>query len=336
LNTPAGTVELRTGKLRPHRREDLITKSTVVGPGGACPLWHGFLDRVTGGDSELQAFLRRVAGYALTGETRDHALFFAHGSGRNGKGVFLNTLSWVLSDYAAVAAMETFVASAGDRHSTDVAMLRGARLVTAQETQEGRSWDEPKIKSLTGGDPITARFMRQDNFTFLPQFKLIIAGNHKPSLRNVDEAIRARFHLIPFAVTIPEDERDPRLPEKLRAEAGGILAWAIQGCLDWQRNGLNPPDSVRAATEKYLEEEDQFGAWLDDCCGRDRHGWESVAELFGSWTTWAEKAGERPWTKKRLGQALENRGFEAGKQQGQRGYFGIHLTRPDYGDECWK
>lgn len=333
LNTSGGTVELRTGKLRPHRREDLLTKITAATPAGDCPIWRAFLARVTDGDIELQRFLQRVAGYALTGVTSDHALFFAHGSGGNGKGVFVNALTRILGDYSAVAAMETFIATNGDRHSTDLAMLRGARLVSAQETEEGRSWAESKIKALTGGDPITARFMRQDNFTFQPQFKLVIAGNHKPSLQNVDEAIRRRFHLLPFTVTIPEEERDPGLPDKLAAEAGGILSWAIEGCLDWQKNGLHPPEVVRQATARYLEEEDSFGSWLDECCIRDRREWESAGDLYESWKVWAKKAGEREWKEKRFGQTLQKRGFEAQKSQGVRGYVGIALTRRNYTDD---
>jgi putative DNA primase/helicase len=218
LNTPEGVVDLRTGATRPHRANDHVTKITAVAPGGGCPLWLRFLARITAGDVELQAFLQRAAGYALTGITREHALFFAYGTGGNGKGVFLNTLTGIMGGYAAVAEMATFTASNGDRHPTDLAMLRGARLVTAQETEEGRQWAEARIKTLTGGDPITARFMRQDFFTFAPQFKLFIAGNHKPGLRNVDEAMRRRLHLIPFTVSIPPGERDPDLPEKLRAE----------------------------------------------------------------------------------------------------------------------
>lgn len=330
LNTPAGVVDLRIGRLRPARRDDHMTKITACGPGGECPAWLAFLARVTSGDAELQAFLRRIMGYALTGTTRDHALFFAHGSGGNGKGVFLNTMTRLLGDYAAVAPMETFVATASDRHPTDLASLRGARLVTAQETEEGRRWAEAKIKSLTGGDPISARFMRQDFFTFLPQFKLVVAGNHKPSLRNVDEAIRRRFHLLPFTVTIPKDERDPDLPRKLEAEWGGILAWAIGGCLEWQQIGLRPPKAVVDATEKYLSEEDSFAMWLEECCERDPAAWEATAELFASWNAWVERNGERPWAKKRFGQVMESRGFEAERgRSGNRGYRGVRLVRSE-------
>lgn len=201
LNTPAGVVDLTTGRMSAHRPDAYMTKITGTAPKrGARPTWTAFLDRATGGDPDLAAFLQRVAGYCLTGSTRDHALFFFYGTGGNGKGVFLNTLIGIFGDYATTSPMETFTASVGDRHPTDLAMLRGARLVTAQETEEGRQWAESKIKSLTGGDPITARFMRQDFFTFTPAFKLLIAGNHKPGLRNVDEAMRRRFHLVPFTV----------------------------------------------------------------------------------------------------------------------------------------
>jgi putative DNA primase/helicase len=250
LNTPGGVVDLRTGKMRPHNPDDYMTKIVAVAPGGECPLWGQFMKRITGGDRELQDFLQRVAGYSLTGITREHALFFGYGTGANGKGTFLNTLTGILDGYAAIAPMETFTASQNDRHPTDLAMLRGARLVTAQETEEGRRWAESKIKALTGGDPITARFMRQDFFTFTPAFKLFIAGNHKPGIRGVDEAIRRRFHLVPFTITVPLKERDPELAEKLKAEWPGILAWAIQGCLEWQRIGLSPPKAVQSARRK--------------------------------------------------------------------------------------
>src|SRR5262249_7748703 len=161
-----------------------------------------------------------------------------------------------------------------DRHPTELAGLHGARLVTATETEEGRQWAESKIKVLTGGDKIAARFMRQDFFEFTPQFKLVIAGNHKPGLRSVDEAIRRRLHLIPFTVTIPPNQRDAQLPNKLKAERPGILAWMIQGCLDWQERGLCPPTVVTDATVAYLEAEDALSAWMDDCCRRDPQAWE--------------------------------------------------------------
>ena len=205
LNTPGGVTDLRDGVTRPHRHDYYMSKITTVAPDrmSTPSLWLSFLDKVTGGNAELVAFLQRVAGYSLTGDTREHALFFLYGVGANGKTTFLNAITGALGDYCRNAPIETFTANKNDRHPTDLAGLRGARLVTAVETEEGRQWAESKIKSLTGGDKISARFMRQDFFEYTPQFKLLIAGNHKPGLRSVDEAIRRRMHLIPFTVTIP-------------------------------------------------------------------------------------------------------------------------------------
>jgi putative DNA primase/helicase len=262
LNTPEGIVDLRTGQMRPHDRAALCSMTTVAPADLACPRWQRFLDQVTAGDQDLQRFLRRIAGYGLTGSTREHALFFFYGTGANGKGTFLNTLTAILGDYAKVAGMDTFTESHTDRHPTELAMLRGARIVAAQETEEGRRWAESRIKALTGGDPITARFMRQDFFTYTPQFKLLIAGNHKPGLRNIDEAIRRRFHLLPFTVRIPPEARDPNLFDKLKEEWPAILGWALQGCLEWQAEGLNPPAAVIEATAEYFDDEDSFGRWL--------------------------------------------------------------------------
>ncbi len=208
LNTPGGILDLRSGQTRPHDPAAACTKITAVAPDGTCAVktWLAFLDRVAGGNQELIAFLKRTTGYALTASIREHALFFLYGTGSNGKSTFLNAITGCVADYHRTAAIETFTASANERHPTDLAALRGARLVTASETEEGRRWQETKVKILTGGDRIAARFMRQDFFEFTPTFKLIIAGNHMPSLRSVDEAIRRRFHLIPFTVTIPKSE----------------------------------------------------------------------------------------------------------------------------------
>jgi putative DNA primase/helicase len=338
LNTPDGVVDLTTGQIRPHRADEYLTRMTAVGPGGECPTWIQFLKRVTGVhrrltkgdcDGELESYLQRVAGYALTGLTREHALFFMFGLGANGKSVFLNTISGILDQYHRTAAIETFTASNTDRHPTDLAGLRGARLVTAIETEEGRRWAESRIKSLTGGDKIAARFMRQDYFEFTPQFKLIIAGNHKPGLRSVDEAIRRRFNLIPFTEHIPPAERDERLTEKLKAEWPGILAWMIEGCLAWQRGGLQPPATVTAATAEYLESEDAMTSWMDEKCEHSTQSKASSTELFVSWKVWADAAAEPSGTLKRFSQKMEERGFEKYKDRDGRGFKGLRIL-PSY------
>ncbi|WP_256366345.1 phage/plasmid primase, P4 family [Methylosinus sp. Ce-a6] len=331
LNTPEGVIDLRTGARRHARPDDYLTKITSVAPGGSCPRFLSFLDEISAGDAELVAYIRRVFGYGLTGDTREHALFFGYGTGRNGKSVLLKTVADILGAYHKTAGIETFTASNSDRHPTDLAGLRGARLVTAVETEEGRRWAESRIKSLTGGDTVSARFMRQDFFEYRPQFKLVIAGNHKPSLRSVDEAIRRRFHLIPFAVTIPADKADPELADKLKAEWPGILQWLVDGCLEWQRDGLRPPQAVLDATAAYLEAEDAIAAWIDDKCDRDPKAWEQSSVLFASWSAWAEKSGEIVGTARRFSQVLEARGFAFERRKYGRGFYGLRLLQSDSG-----
>lgn len=327
LNTPSSVIDLRSGKSRPHCATDHLSKITAIAPNPTCQIvqWLSFLDRITGGDTELIAYLQRMAGYALTGLTTEHAFFFLYGTGTNGKSTFLDALVACAGNYHRTAQIDIFIDSRTERHPTDLAALHGARVVTATETEEGRRWAESKIKVLTGGDKISARFMRQDFFEFTPQFKLIIAGNHKPSLRSVDEAIRRRFHLVPFAVTIPKAERDLQLSEKLKAELPGILQWMIEGCLKWQRAKLSPPNAVTTATDKYLSAEDSIGEWINEFCNQDASAWESTASLFASWKGWAERAGEHPGTQKRFTTLLEGRGFEYHRKTHGRGFSGLSL-----------
>jgi putative DNA primase/helicase len=309
LNTPGGAVDPCTGEIQPSLREDYCTKITAVAPGGECPLWLRFLDRITDGDIELQSFLQRMVGYSLTGSVREECLFFMYGLGANGKSKFLGAISGMLGDYAKTAPIETFIATSGERHPTDLAGLQGARLVTAVETEQDRHWAESKIKILTGGDPISARFMRQDFFEFIPQFKLVIAGNHKPSLRSVNEAMRRRFHLVPFNVTIPEAERDLQLAEKLRAEWSGILQWAIEGCMSWYRDGLNPPAIVRDATAAYLANEDHVARWLEDCCTLGEREIAKTRALYQSYSRWCEANNEKPLSSKEFSPELDRKGY---------------------------
>jgi P4 family phage/plasmid primase-like protien len=327
LNTPAGVVDLRTGATAAHDPALAMTKIAQAAPQGDCPVWKEFLATVTRGDLELQRYLQRVAGYCLTGVTTEHALFFLYGTGANGKSVFANTLTAIMGDYASVAAMDMFMATHGDRHPTDMAGLRGARMVTSIETEQGSRWAESKLKALTGGDKITARFMRQDFFEFVPQFKLLIVGNHKPAIRNVDEAMRRRLHMLPFTVTIPSGKRDKRLPDRLLAERDGILAWAIEGCLEWQRNGLRPPAAVMAATEDYFEAEDAVGRWLDERCERGPSFTETSTALFADWKCWADANGEFAGSIKRFAETLTGKGFERWNTNKSKGFRGLSLRQ---------
>ena len=329
FNTPGGTIDLRTGKIRPHRTEDYMTKIAAAAPDLGCqtPLWLAFLERITGGDAGFQVFLQRAVGYALSGSIREHALFFLYGTGANGKSVFLETIAGIMGDYHKTAPIETFIDTGMERHPTDLAGLMGARLVTAIETEEGRRWAESKLKQLTGGDKIAARFMRQDFFEYTPQFKLFVAGNHKPGLRSADEAIRRRLHLLPFEVTIPLAERDRELAGKLKAEWPGILAWAVRGCLDWQENGLRPPEAVTRATKNYLDAHDLVDAWIADCCERDANAWAKRSVLFASWRGWTEEGNEYTGPQTRFYEKLEERGMRPHRDRILgRGFHGLRLT----------
>jgi putative DNA primase/helicase len=330
LNTPSGVVDLRTGAMRPHAPEDYMTKITAVAPEIACPtpLWHAFLDKVTNGDEDFRSYLMRMCGYSLTGITREHALFFLYGPGGNGKTTWLTTVAKIMGDYHCTAPIDTFTDTGMERHPTELAMLQGARLVTATETEEGRRWAESRIKVLTGGDPIRARFMRQDFFEFEPQFKLVIAGNHKPGLRSVDEAIRRRFNMLPFVVKITEAEKDKEMTAKLKAEWPGILAQTIAGCLEWQRIGLTPPKVVTDATEKYMEEEDAIGKWLQERLVEGRlikeiDGWASFSSLHFDWKQWAEANGEKVSSAKWLSARLEAMEFSPQRRRAGAGFCGL-------------
>jgi putative DNA primase/helicase len=323
FNTEAATFHLQTGDSYVPRPDDYITKKSgpCAPPGSPHPTWTEFLERIAP-DPELRAFLQRFIGYCLTGATIEHKFAFAYGTGANGKSTFINTIAGIFGDYATVADVSTFIAANTERHPTDVAKLHGYRLVVAQETEKGRRWDETKIKSMTGGDRMTARFMRCDFFDFVPKFKLWIVGNHKPRLDNVDEAMRRRMLLVPFTVQIPPEERDPDLPAKLKAEWPAILRWAIDGCLEWQRIGLAPPPIVTAATDEYFEDQDIIKQWLED---RTEDGgpfaFTATSELFGSWKAWCEERNHRTGTSHALSEALTDRGHV--RKKGAKGIRGF-------------
>src|SRR5215831_18731546 len=332
LQDDCATIDLRTGIAREPDAADYITKkaSCAAAPNGAPhPIWSAFLRRVVP-DPELQKFLQRYCGYAATGITSEHKFVFCHGGGANGKSTFINTIAAIFGSYATVADMATFVSTHGERHPADVAKLRGARRAVTQETQKRRRWDETKIKALPGGDKITARFMRQDFFDFEPTFKLFIAGNHKPRLHTIDEAMRRRLLLVPFEVQIPPTERDPNLLHKLEPERPAILRWCVNGCLEWQRIGLAPPTIVQEATTAYFADQDTLQQWLDECTeDGGAAAFTRSAELFASWKSWCEERNYTPGSSMALSEALADRGFEKGREghAGHRGFRRLAVKR---------
>jgi putative DNA primase/helicase len=329
LNTPHGTVDLKALKVRKNRPIDHLTKMTAVSPDpvGSIDQWKKFLYRCADGDAAFVNYLQRLCGYMLTGCIDEHGMFFLHGFGANGKSTFVRTITGILDSYAVSTPIETFTLTHQDRHPTELARLFGARLVTSTETEEGRAWAESRLKQLTGGDTISARFMRQDFFDFRPQFKIMIMGNHKPSVRSVDEAIKRRLKLLPFTVTIPKSERDPELVEKLKAEWPGILYWMICGYVEWRKlKSLAAPPAVIDATDSYLEAEDAIMAWISDWCERENNAWESSTALFAAWKTWAERNGEYVGTIRRFAQALERHGIKFLRRNKARGYVGLRIV----------
>ncbi|MEI2757103.1 MAG: phage/plasmid primase, P4 family [Chitinophagaceae bacterium] len=327
FNCSGGLIDLGTGEIRGHDRHALITRCSAAQPRNGCSQWSRFIDEITGGEAELAAYLQRVCGYCLSGSTEEQVFFFLHGQGANGKSVFLQVLAAVFGDYAATAALDTFMTSQSDRHSTDLAGLRGARLVVVTETEPGRTWAETRIKTITGGDTIRARFLHRDNFEFRPTFKLIVAGNHRPGLEGLGEAMRRRLHLIPFTVIIPVERRDKHLAEKLLAETDGILGWILEGCAEWQRIGLAPPRVVMAAAADYFADEDQVGQWIAEQCVAGPDFKTAAAALFSSWKAFADGRGQRVGSHKVLGEALRERGFDGCQVGRARGWRGLALRR---------
>lgn len=340
--TPAGVLDLATGALRPLTGAEHITRRLGVAPaapGTPCPRWRQFLEEAMQGDAEVVAYLRRWCGYCLTGSTREHALMFGHGAGGNGKSVFLSVLSHVLGDYAATASMETLSERAGSEHSCELAALAGARLVIASEVREGSTWNEPRLKSLTGGDRITARFMRANPFSFTPAFKLCVAGNHRPRIRNAGPAMARRLHTVPWLHTPPRPDRT--LEETLKAEAPAILRWAIEGCQEWQRIGLAPPAAVLDATRGYLESEDDLGGWIEERLEIDPdraaagEWFVATAALVEDANAWRAEQGlpfGRGFEPRDIAAALEMRGArrsDGGQRMNGtrvRGWFGVHTS----------
>jgi putative DNA primase/helicase len=328
LNAPNGTVDLRTGELREHRREDLLTKmtGTVYKPDVSAPAWESFLERVLPSE-ELRAFVQRGSGYSATGDTSEQCMFINHGAGNNGKSTFQEAFGEALGDYAMRTPTEMLMAKRGGGVPNDIARLKGSRFVTASETEEGRRLAESLVKDLTGQDTISARFMRAEWFEFKPTHKLWLATNHKPEIRGTDNAIWRRIRLIPWDVTVPQAERDRKLPEKLRAELPGILAWCIRGCLEWQSKGLKPPEEVRQATREYRAEMDVLAAFVADCCERGNDEKAYAGELWKAWQRWCDETGEQAGTQKRFGGRLSERGFlnHRDSRTGRKVWSGVSL-----------
>jgi len=329
LNCLNGTLNLKTGKLMPHNRYNLITQIAPVkyDPDATCPAWDAFLGRIMADNDNLVSFLQRAIGYSLTGDTSEQSIFIFYGTGANGKTTFMQTAGSMLADYAMQTPTETLLIKRKGSIPNDVARLRGARLVTASEAEADEHLAESLIKQMTGQDTISARFLHQEWFDFEPTHKIFLATNHKPVIKGTDHAIWRRIKLIPFEVTIPESEQDRHLLVKLREELSGILSWAVRGCLEWLKNGLGEPDEVKTATRNYRTEMDTFAQFIDDRCIIDPSAKATSKLIHEAYTEWSEINGERKLGIQALGRKLVDQGFkpiQVGKSRA-RGYAGIGL-----------
>ena len=356
LNVQNGTIDLRTGTLRPHQQTDLMTKCLPVeyDPHAPCPTWERFLWRIMGGSNNAEdspdmhagelenrqaaddraraliEFIQRAIGYSLTGSTREQCIFILQGITKTGKSTFLATLRALLGPYGQQADMSSFMHKDRDEVRNDLADLAGSRMVCALESQEGRRLAEALIKQLTGGvDLIKARFLFQEYFTFKPQFKVFLGTNHKPVIRDTDSAIWERIRLVPFTVQIPKPERDKTLDERLHKELPGILVWAVHGCLEWQRLGeLREPEAVEQATQGYRDEMDDVGRFLKEVCIFKADDKTKASVLLKAYQQWSGQSTETP---KSLATKLTARGYES--KRGNTGNFWQGIGLPAEGTE---
>ena len=332
FNVQNGTIDLRTGAIRDHDPDDLLTRLTPFryDPEAQAGRWEEFLLEIMVGRRNLVSFVQRLVGYSMTGLVTEHVLALLHGLGANGKSTLLNVLLDLFGEYGRQAEPDLLIQRRGESHPTGVAALKGARFVATSEIGAGRRMAEALVKSLTGGDRLTARFMRQDFFQFEPTHTLWLAANHKPVVKGTDAAIWRRIHLIPFDATFAVDEQDHELTDKLKTELPGILTWAVRGCLAWQKEGLCPPDAVRAATDSYRDAMDVLAGFFEEACVLEDRAEVEAKELYERYTRWAEESGERRLAKNVFGRQLQERGLEKDKHPKSRRvvYRGIGLSKP--------
>lgn len=329
LNVENGIVDLKTGKLQQHDRELGLTKITNIAfdENAKCPEWLNFLDQIFQGDKELAEYMQRLIGYSLTGEITEQIMVFLIGGGSNGKSTFINIIKDIMGDYGRQAKSDTFIKKKETGANNDIARLVGSRFVSAIESEDGEQLSESFVKQITGGEPVLARFLRQEFFEFIPEFKVFFTTNHKPVIKGVDEGIWRRIRLIPFNLQLPKEKRDKKLPEKLSLEMPGILNWAIEGCLKWQQSGLKDPAIVMKATGDYKEEMDILGPFMFECCFKREDVQIEAKELYEVYANWCFRNGEHQLKNRAFYRILETQGFKRERGNGNK-YFikGVTLT----------
>lgn len=331
FNVSNGTIDLQTGELREHRPEDLITNISEVqfDPQASCELWNDFVMTITDKNEELYSYLRRLIGYLLVGNTSDQSLHFLYGSGANGKSVFCEVLARLLGDYSIIVSPEMLMTRRAGSIPNDVARLRGVRAAFANETAQGSRFDEAKIKDLTGGDSLNARFLHQEYFDFQPTHRIILRGNHKPTINGTDDGIWRRLRLVPFAVQIPAEKRNPRLTEELSEELPGILQWALGGLREWHAfDSLRPPETVLHAVSEYRSESDTLGRFIEEECETGKEMEIKASVFFLAYQKFCEASGERWTSSKELPDELKRRSFGYKRTEVARLYTGLRIKIP--------
>jgi len=327
LNVRNGTIDVLSGEFREHRQEDLITKCANVDydPAADCPQWKQFIREIMNYKTDIITFLQTAAGWAMTGDNSEQVMFILFGSGANGKTTFLNTLMYILGDYALATPTETFMKKSGDQNTNDIARLRGTRFVTTTEAEQGRRLSEPIIKKITGNDQMTARFLYGEYFCFAPTFKIWMATNHKPVIKGTDYGIWRRIRLIPFTTRIEEGKQDKHLELKLKQEASGILNWLLEGIERWKREKLQAPPAILNATDEYRGEMDVIGNFLNECCVQEKEATIRIRELYKAYADWCDENNEHAVSERFLSMRLKEMGFSQGRTSEARFWVGIGL-----------
>jgi putative DNA primase/helicase len=327
FNVRNGTIDLKTGEIREHNPDDLITRIANVDydPSADCPHWKKFIMEIMNYNAELIHFIQNAAGWAITGDTSEQSMFILFGTGANGKSTFLNTIMNLLGDYAIATPTETFMRKSGDHISNDIARLRGTRFVTSIEVEEGRRLSEPLIKKITGNDKMTARFLYGEFFDFTPTFKLFMATNHKPVIKGTDHGIWRRIKLIPFTTRIEEENQDKHLEQKLMQEGAGILNWLIEGAMRWYAEGLKTPNVIVNATSEYRSEMDVIGNFIKECCIQTEGVSIRSRELFKSYQDWCDENNEHAVSERFFGLRLKELGLGQKRFGDGRYWQGIGL-----------
>jgi putative DNA primase/helicase len=324
LNCPNGTMNLKTFELQPHRPEDLLTKmvNTPYDPEAKCSLWNDTLVKIMGNDQEKIKFLQRLFGYSLTGLTTEQCLSIYYGGGSNGKSTVIEVQRELMGDYAANTPSDSFLRSRSTHNTNDLARLKGIRFVSAVEIESGQKLNETKVKQVTGGDKVTARFLFKEFFEYSPEYKIVIATNHLPDITGVDDGIWRRLMIVPFDVSITNNEIDKNLKSKLRQELSGILNWALEGCKEYQnQGGLNAPQSIISATQKYRNRMDQVAGFIHDKCLENPNYRVKIADLHTAYQRWADMVGLKPYGKINFGKIMVQKGFDNSAKSGSSRYW---------------